>query len=548
MSYAYHDVPTATAVVDNEYAYHHKTTPYGSNSTKKEGGPTDSVIRGEMQPPAYRDGFFGLLFWVQLVIVVVLSVMYATGRVKVDFDEFNDHGSFRGRFLASSSGGSGGGGDGSIMPFCVAVVASLVMAPSLTVGLFSYMYHNATQLIQTSIYMAIVMNIVLTVILLISGSILPAILTALGAVFTWCYARYVWHRIPLAAANLKTAIASIRSQLGVAFLGLASIPLYIVWWATWIYFFVCSLNTSFMKDQVEYTRVVEHNRDYDGSTDDYVNIDMKCSSLWYFLLFLMLVSFYWTNQVLANTVQTTVAGSVGTFWFAPDEAVGCCSPAMGASLYRSVTYSFGSICLGSLIVAIIQAIRALLRQAEHQARNNQDNCGAILLCLIECLLSMVESAAEYFNQWAFIYVGLYGYSYMEAGHNVITLFRERGWTSIITDNLTGRVLGMMSFAIGLGTGLLAALVAIVSGMFVSSGSTTVGAVAGGSLVIGLFLGLILASIIFSVVNSAAETIIVLFAEAPAEFQHNHPILSAEMNQAWAGAYDWFNPSANTMVV
>lgn len=547
MSYAYQNIPTATAVVDDGYLYHNKTTvtttttPYGCNK-KNESGLTDTVVRGELQPPAYRDGFFGLLFWVQVGIVVVLSAMYATGSIDVDFDDFRSSGSTRRRFLGDS-----GSSEGSVLPFCIAVLASLIMAPSLTVGLFSYMYNNATQLIQTSIYVAIVMNIVLTVVLLISGSILPAILTALGAVFTWCYARAVWHRIPLAAANLKTAIASIRSQVGVAFLGLASIPLYIVWWATWIYFFACSLNTSFMKGQVEYTRIVEHNRGYDGGTDDYVNVEMKCSSLWYFLLFLMLVSFYWTNQVIGNTVQTTVAGSVGTFWFAPDEAQGCCSPALGASLYRSVTYSFGSICFGSLIVAIIQAIRALLRQAEQQARNNQDNCGAILLCLIECLVSMVESAAEYFNQWAFIYVGLYGYSYLEAGHNVITLFRERGWTSIITDNLTARVLGMMSFAIGLGTGLLAALVAIVSGMFVSSGSS-VGAMAGGSLVVGLFLGLILASIIFSVVNSAADTIIVLFAEAPAEFQQNHPILSAEMNQAWAGAYDWFNPSPPTMVV
>ena len=547
MFYKYNEIPTASAVVDDDYAYHSKSP---TNNNKKEGHPIVSVVRGEVQPPAYRDGFFGLLFWVQLGIVVVLSILYATGYIEVDWEEFRN-GSTR-RRLASSVDtnrilGDSDGSEDSLMPFCIAVLSALILAPSLTVGLFSYMYQNATQLIQTSIYVAIIMNIILTVILLISGSILPAILTALGAFFTWCYARYVWHRIPLAAANLKTAIASIRSQVGVAFLGLASIPFYIVWWATWIYFFVCSLNTKFMKGQVEYTRIVEHNRGFDGGTDDYVNVDMKCSSLWYLLLFLMLVSFYWTNQVIGNIVQTTVAGSVGTFWFAPEEAVGCCSPALGASLFRSVTYSFGSICLGSLIVAIIQALRALLRQAEQQARNNQENCGAILLCLIECLLGMVESAAEYFNQWAFIYIGLYGYSYMEAGHNVITLFRERGWTSIITDNLTGRVLGMMSFAIGLGTGLLAALVALVSAMFVSSGST-VGAMAGGSLVMGLFLGLILASIIFSVVNSAAETIIVLFAEAPAEFQQNHPVLSAEMNQAWASAYDWFNPATPTMVV
>lgn len=36
---------------------------------------------------------------------------------------------------------------------------------------------------------------------------------------------------------------------------------------------------------------------------------------------------------------------------------------------------------------------------------------------------------------AFVYVGLYGYSYIEAGKNVITLFKNRGWEAIIADDL-----------------------------------------------------------------------------------------------------------------
>ena len=36
---------------------------------------------------------------------------------------------------------------------------------------------------------------------------------------------------------------------------------------------------------------------------------------------------------------------------------------------------------------------------------------------------------------AFVYVGLYGYSYLEAGRNVITLFKNRGWEAIIADDL-----------------------------------------------------------------------------------------------------------------
>lgn len=47
---------------------------------------------------------------------------------------------------------------------------------------------------------------------------------------------------------------------------------------------------------------------------------------------------------------------------------------------------------------------------------------------------------EYLNKWAYVYVGLYGYSYLEAGRNVITLFENKGWTAIvrIVDECTPR--------------------------------------------------------------------------------------------------------------
>jgi hypothetical protein len=53
-----------------------------------------------------------------------------------------------------------------------------------------------------------------------------------------------------------------------------------------------------------------------------------------------------------------------------------------------------------------------------------------------------------------VYVGLYGYSYLDAGKNVMTLFQNKGWTTIITDDLSENVLFMMSVVLGLLTGLV----------------------------------------------------------------------------------------------
>jgi hypothetical protein len=52
------------------------------------------------------------------------------------------------------------------------------------------------------------------------------------------------------------------------------------------------------------------------------------------------------------------------------------------------SFQFGSICLGSLLVAIIEALRSMVRNA----RENGD--GGILLCLAECLLACLQDVLE----------------------------------------------------------------------------------------------------------------------------------------------------------
>ena len=50
------------------------------------------------------------------------------------------------------------------------------------------------------------------------------------------------------------------------------------------------------------------------------------------------------------------------------------------------------------------------------------------------------------------------------------------------------------------------------------------------------IGLVIAAILLSVVDSSVNTVLVSFAEAPAEFQENHPQLSSEMRDAWRKVY------------
>lgn len=118
-------------------------------------------------------------------------------------------------------------------------------------------------------------------------------------------------------------------------------------------------------------------------------------------MFLLLLALFWTQQVFQNTIHVVVAGVVSTWWFAPSEASSCCSVAIKDSFVRATTTSFGSICFGSLLVAIIQTLRSMVESARHDGSN--DGCAAFLLCLVDCLLQCLQGILEYFNKFAYIY-------------------------------------------------------------------------------------------------------------------------------------------------
>ena len=82
--------------------------------------------------------------------------------------------------------------------------------------------------------------------------------------------------------------------------------------------------------------------------------------------------------------------------FTPRQANSFCSSAVTDSLTRAVTYSFGSICLGSLLTAILQVMVDHLRSLRRQPR-----CG-LFYCIIAFFLHYLERLLEYFNKWAYV--------------------------------------------------------------------------------------------------------------------------------------------------
>ena len=75
----------------------------------------------------------------------------------------------------------------------------------------------------------------------------------------------------------------------------------------------------------------------------------------------LLFTFYWTQQVIKNVAHVTNCGVFATWYFMGGSTNAIpANPTVGA-FKRACTTSFGSICFGSMLVAILQTLRAIVR-------------------------------------------------------------------------------------------------------------------------------------------------------------------------------------------
>ena len=445
-----------------------------------------SVVQGEKQPNRLRDWPAALLFLAHQILLVRYAILHGFPSFTLEYDDHTEV-SFGGLWKLG------------LWIVFIASGASLLLVAILGFLIDHY-------LVEFAIFLSLLLNGVLIYIATLlhawTGLGLGILAVLLGA----CYVKLIWYRIAFAKANLQTAGTALKSNPGLLLISYGFIVVLVLW----LFFWMAAAVGLYAQ----------------SATCDVNVCESHLSGAWILLLFL---SLYWTVSVVMNTLHATVAGIVGTWWFAPEEARGCWAPALSDSLVRATTYSFGSICLGSLVTAVLQ----VAHQAVHGMRRHGRH-SALLLCVVECLIGVLERAVAYFNKWAYVYVGLYGYTYLEAGRKVTTLFMDRGWTTIINDSLVSRVLSILALFLALLTGCLGYMIGTYKPSWVEEFGPEVGA--GVAFLWSFVIGLGMASVLMSTIASAVDTVVVAMAEAPLEFERNHPGLYTSMIAAWRQVY------------
>ena len=413
------------------------SSPYPNNNSKRHANRQHmrhhsaqlamTDIKGTVQKPKCHHVLFVFLFYAQLIAMLVVSTTY---------------------------------GHSAMTKYHNAEVAEVesyilqyphVLQMAICAGFFACAFSGLTLLLLT-VFSSDVIQICLIFSIIMSfawgtvgigfqpTSFVP-ITGIIALAFCIGYAFVVWGRIPFAAANLKCGLAGV--PLGLVLVSYMFQIVALGWSIVWtfgllgLYDYLLTENTS------------------------------TKTSMFYFLF---AISYWWTLQVIKNVIQVTVAGAVGQWWSTQPRAYRstannningdvrtCCPKEVQACFRTAMTYSFGSICYGSLLVDVIHVLRQVCEPMRPKDSPSLLIVNECMLPLQHCLFSWIDYLVQRFNQWSFTYVGLYNYEFSQASLKAMQVLETRGWTNIVTDDLLNNVLTIFSLAIGGCTGCFCAL-------------------------------------------------------------------------------------------
>lgn len=103
---------------------------------------------------------------------------------------------------------------------------------------------------------------------------------------------------------------------------------------------------------------------------------------------------YWITEWIKNTIHSTVAGVYGSWFFCAGKPGGMPTGATRGAFRRAMTYSFGSISFGSLVVALINMLRQAVSIARSQEAQSGNMIASIAFCVLGCLVGLLEWAVR----------------------------------------------------------------------------------------------------------------------------------------------------------
>lgn len=148
-------------------------------------------------------------------------------------------------------------------------------------------------------------------------------------------------------------------------------------------------------------------------------------------IFYQLFMYFWFSCLVTALGQLINAIAVALWQFTQSEVgkekreeFGVWSPTARAWKV-AFRYHLGTVLFGSLIVAIIKTIRAILTYIQNKTKGSENKAIKIILCVLQCCMWCLEKCMEFLNKNAYIQTAIKGTNFCTSAKNAFfTLLRN----------------------------------------------------------------------------------------------------------------------------
>jgi len=219
---------------------------------------------------------------------------------------------------------------------------------------------------------------------------------------------YLRKEIHLAMALIKTAAASIGSMPLIVFFPILQSVCLIAFVVAWIFYAVnlASLGKIVPK-QLPLGAIV---------TVRTFQFDELCWQLAWYILFCL----FWTTTFIGAMGQLIVAMCAARWYFTRDKSK-IHSGAIFANMWTVLRYHMGTAAFGSLIIAIILLLRAIVMYFQRKAKQLNSTLAGILLCCCQCCLWCAQKCMEFISKNAYIYTSMFGTPFCKSAREAFSL-------------------------------------------------------------------------------------------------------------------------------
>lgn len=364
--------------------------------------------------------------WAAIMFLITFSGFIYISAVSikafVNTDEFKAY-----KFLGSSKAFTLNANTVFLFSFMIGSAATLSFLYFLLARIYTKQFIWATGIIHIAI------SVLISVYYLIRGLYMISVLfLVFTAFYAFCF--YTWRsRIPLATSYLQFTMDVSKYYTSVYFVSFCGVVASVGFFA---WFFVTFLAAIF-----KYSDFSLNGERKPTCLDNGDGCDSK------YLGIVMLVLFfnaYWTAEVIKNVIHTTICGIYGSYYYGYNTPEGIPKHAAISSFRRTITYSFGSVCFGSLLASIIQILRDIFESMMYDRSSSGDILGTIISCFASCIVSLLDWLIQYFNHYCYAQIALYGKKYLKAAKDTWMMFKRNGITALINDCLIDNVLSFGS--------------------------------------------------------------------------------------------------------